>query len=112
MHIQNRSTSFANPGVRDFLEEAIIEDNFVVAAVMSAVEFCEVLHTWTLFVEQKPMSITRVQATDLWAPALQRMLDDESGRPLERGAVRKVVGIGGAISSTLRLSDQAARSIG
>ena len=28
------------------------------------------------------------------------------------GAVRKVVGIGGAISSTLRLSDQAARSIG
>jgi hypothetical protein len=47
--IQDRQFRFANPGVRDFLQRAIVEDRFLPAVISAIAEFEEVTQAWRLF---------------------------------------------------------------
>jgi hypothetical protein len=81
--IQDRTVSFSNPGVRDFLERAVIEDRFLPAAIGAITEFAEVNHTWTFFCAQTPAPGAAHTAA-AWARAAERLLKNDDGRALER----------------------------
>jgi hypothetical protein len=59
--IQDRTVSFSNPGVRDFLERAVIEDRFLPAAIGAITEFAEVNHTWMRQAEVTGRARSRMQ---------------------------------------------------
>ena len=101
--IQNREVRFSNPGVRDFLQRAVEEDQFLPVAVGAVTEFTEVNQAWSFFWAQRwPKRHDEVQgviiigpqrpktpqdpSSTAWVGAARRLLKDGSGRggPLSR----------------------------
>jgi hypothetical protein len=51
--IQERRVTFANPGIRDFLQRAVDEDKFLPFAVDAVTEFAELNQAWKFFYAKK-----------------------------------------------------------
>jgi hypothetical protein len=100
--IRDRHVTFANPGIRDFLQGVINEDSFLPFAVGAVTKFAEVNQAWTFFHAQKfpPRRFDSVRrewvsqpaqpklpqdpTSAAWEGAASRLISDGSGTRLER----------------------------
>jgi len=83
--IQDRQARFANPGIRDFLQRAIIEDRFLPAAIGVLAEFPEIDLAWRLFKALNDHKTTPGHTmAAAWIGAAGRLMDQDSGTALER----------------------------
>jgi hypothetical protein len=82
--IENRHVRFANPGVRDFLQRAVLEDNFFLTAIEAAHAFAEVKATWDLYCAHTRWANAADTIFVAWDGAIARLMEDASGTPLQR----------------------------
>ena len=103
--IQNRSVSFANPGIRDFLHLAINEDKFLPFAANAVTEFAEVDQAWNFFYHQKIPSQRFDRFTRKWVqvPAQPKMPQDPTGTAWVGAASRLIKDGSGTSLGRLRL---------
>ncbi len=82
--IENRKVRFANPGVRDFIGQVVIEDRFLPHALKTLTEYDEVDQAWTFFSSQGPRAQQGHPLTATWELAAERMIEDCGGSAHER----------------------------
>ena len=82
--IVNRSVRFSNPGVRDFLQAVIIEDELLPAIVAQLSTYNEIKQAWTIFYDVNKNTENNLDDATRWAAALERMLESQSANPVER----------------------------
>jgi hypothetical protein len=82
--IQDRHVRFSNPGIRDFLERAIIEDRFLPAAIEALAEFVEVEEAWKFFCAQTPGLNRGDRTATAWTTAFAGLLEQGKGSALQR----------------------------
>ncbi len=87
LEIESRIISFSNPGVQDYLQRAVVEDRLLPAVVGVVEEFAEIEQTWAVWREQKPTASAVESLAPVWTGALSRLLDGDSGSPLQRLAL-------------------------
>ncbi len=80
--IQERTASFSNPGIRDFLERVIVEDRLIGPIVSIVTDYEEVSQAWDSFCSQERISAMPLSLS--WAGVAARLVVDGSGTPLER----------------------------
>jgi hypothetical protein len=81
--IQERTVSFANPGIRDFLEQTAIQDQSLQPAVDAAAELSELRLAWNFF-ETHKAKLSSHPTSVAWMMAAARVLERLSGSALER----------------------------
>ncbi len=82
--IVSRRVRFSNPGVRDFLQVAIISDGLLLAIVEQIETFDEIKQAWEICRTQQSHASVEKSDPHNWSIALQKMLDSDSPYPLER----------------------------
>jgi hypothetical protein len=85
--IQNRTVSFANPGIQDFLQRVVIEDNLMPAIVGVVEEFPEFKQAWEIWSGLSLTAAAKNSMATAWADAAARLLDTEEGSALQRLAL-------------------------
>jgi|GEM_PF-357910 len=84
--IQNQRVSFSNPGVRDYLQRAIVEDRFVESAVEVVTDYAEVFQAWSFYKAQGSEN-QQHSLTKQWVAAMLRLSKSASGSVLHRLAL-------------------------
>lgn len=84
LSIQERRVSFSNPGVRDFLQRAIIDDNILPLVVGAVEELAELKHSWMLWLAQGHSLARQSPMNAAWSDASARVNGARSGSALER----------------------------
>ena len=82
--IVDRQVSFANPGVRDFLQAVVIEDNLMPAILETIETYEEVRQCWMLWSAEEVRTTRSPVSEELWLSALDRMRNIETGYALDR----------------------------
>ena len=82
--IRDRSVSFSNPGVRDYLERAIKVDRFLSSAISVVTEYAEVERTWNSFLAEAPQANRSHPLASAWGEVARRLMIDGGGTPLQR----------------------------
>jgi hypothetical protein len=85
--IENRTISFSNPGVQDFLQRAVREDRLLPSIINVVEEFAEFQKTYEIWSAQKPTPAEIERRSASWAAALDRLIASETGSALERFAM-------------------------
>jgi hypothetical protein len=84
LSIASRTVRFSNPGVRDFLQVAVLDDGVLPSIVEQVETYDEIRQAWIVFRTQKDFPLSPDKGVLLWLGALQRMLDGEASNPVER----------------------------
>jgi len=80
--IRNRSVAFSNPGVRDYLQRAIVEDKLLIPIVDVLVRYKEIEQAWVYFCSLTAASIPP-GVEGAWTRLAQRMMSEAGGAPLQ-----------------------------
>lgn len=83
LSIRERNVRFANPGIRDFLEQAAVQDQSLQPAVDAAAELPELRSAWNFYETHKPR-LSSHPAVNAWVAAASRVLERNSGSALSR----------------------------
>lgn len=82
--IEDRRVRFANPGVRDFLQRAVIEDKFLPIALDAVSEFSEVKSVWDRYCLALHSNSAQEIDSAVWDAAIVRLMSRDTGTALER----------------------------
>lgn len=82
--IEDRRVRFANPGVRDFLQSAVIEDKFLPIALDAVSEFTEVKSVWHQFCLNQRNNSAQAVDSAVWDTTIIRLMNRDSGTALDR----------------------------
>jgi energy-coupling factor transporter ATP-binding protein EcfA2 len=82
--IEDRRVRFANPGVRDFLQRAVIEDKFLTIALDAVSEFAEVKSVWDRYCLSLHGDSAQKIHGALWDAAIIRLMSRDTGTALGR----------------------------
>jgi energy-coupling factor transporter ATP-binding protein EcfA2 len=82
--IEDRRVRFANPGVRDFLQRAVIEDKFLPIALDAVSEFPEVKSVWDRYCLSLHSNSAQKIHSALWDAAIIRLMSRDTGTALDR----------------------------
>jgi hypothetical protein len=73
LHLQHKTLSFSNPGVRDFLTRVILEDHLIESVVASVDRFDELENAWKFYAKHRDECRPFVTSEDIWPRALERL---------------------------------------
>ncbi len=83
LYITGDYIMFANPGVRDFLSEVVLEDRLLLS-VVNVVDTCDELdEAWSFFVKHRDQLNESALNASLWVDCLSRCLRDDVASRLE-----------------------------
>ena len=87
LEIEDRTVSFSNPGVQDFLQRVVAEDRLLPSVIRVVEEFAEFQQSWAVWCAQKSTSAAMETMAAAWAAAASRLLYAADGNPLQRLAL-------------------------
>jgi adenylate kinase family enzyme len=73
LQIFNQWVSFANPGVRDFLQVIVVNDDLLPSLVEHVTELAELQQCWTMFIDRQPKPTPLQSDAPRWIEALDRV---------------------------------------
>jgi len=80
--IRNRSVTFSNPGVRDYLQRAIVEDKLLIPVLDVLTRYKEIDQAWVYFLSLPPSAIP-LGARDAWVRTARRIMEGAGGATLQ-----------------------------
>ena len=82
--ITHRTVAFANPGVRDFLQAAVVTDDALPSVIDQITTYAELRQCWTIWKSEANQPHQSFDDEQGWIAALDRLLASEFGGVLER----------------------------
>ena len=82
--IAQRAVQFANPGVRDYLQVAVVEDGVLTPVIEQIASIDEVRQCWTIWKGERNIPNHKRSDEGRWIGALDRLFANESGTVLQR----------------------------